>query len=266
MYESITVLEERLLALKDLLDSKICKEDTDFKTWIEKEQLPRLMLEYMGRSGCNIDLLKEKKMNLAELSTQPAGTSADIQVQVTQLLNSGTNTYGPWCKVKIEDASGTQDIMCTGALQVNQVYTLAMKWKNDPKYGMQLSGKITNGQLAPSPPPSQTPADTDQYKAAPTATPPAAAAAPPVVQAPVASAQQSLKPELTVKDKSIMVQVAAQITRDLISAGKGPERPGECVHAWTHYMIDAYNSIGIAGQGFPAAGPDVGDGSDKIPY
>ena len=183
-------------------------------------------------------------MNLAELSTQPAGTSADIQVQVTQLLNSGTNTYGPWCKVKIEDASGTQDIMCTGALQVNQVYTLAMKWKNDPKYGMQLSGKITNGQLDPSPSPAQTLADTNQYKAAP---PVNVAPAPEQPTRPVQQPAQQApaqQPQFQIDNvgKGIIAQCAAKIVKDLIAGGtlQSSTNPGNTVQdniqEWAGYI------------------------------
>jgi len=43
--------------------------------------------------------------------------------------------------------------------------------------------------------------------------------------------------------KSIIAQVAAKITADLIKDGAKIERPEESVHAWTHYIYNAAKSL-----------------------
>ena len=281
MYESITVLEERLLALNDLLDSKICKEDTDFKTWIEKEQLPKLMLEYMGRPGCNIDLLKEKKMNLAELARQPLETQAEITVQVgPKFLRNGTAKTGNlWNVFTVTDASinptDAPEIFCFGALQLNQVLAIKMQWKpsTDPKYpNPDLSGTVVEDKTqtssaspssaAPSAaasPPATTSADKQSYSAvAGTPTTPAAA-------------NQS-KFHIDDVRKSTIANCAGMIVEKLIVAGilKPDTAPGNSVEdnirEWANYLYNVAKGIGKSDVVNPAVSSTVQVPDSEIPF
>jgi len=278
-------LLERILGITEWLgEAEWMTKHPSFKAWLEEEQQPKLTLEYLQMSGTEISDLRRKKMSLQQLKDSPDGTKMQLQAQVVDVGQMKDGNYGQWGSVKVADASGTHEITYSCGqdnpiyLQVHQVYEFQLRIAHNGQY-RNLKGYVKAGsQPQPaqaSPPPAQTPADTNQYQApqgvpAPANYPmqqpqQATIGGQPVV--PVASIQPQFQADS--KDKQIMTQSALKAYVNLVIAGVIPANtdPEEHVHRYAHILWNVSKGLGNSNDQFrPQPTRQAAIPQDEIPF